>query len=56
MQSPIARIARVLAALAEKRGGGADAAEARRRSRRRRLNDAAIATHLLNLGNPNGIR
>ena len=28
MQSPIARIARVLAVLAEKRGGGAPAAEA----------------------------
>ena len=52
MQSPISRIARVLAALAEKRGGGADAAAAAAeppRPRRPPLERSHLCNHLSEL-------
>ncbi len=49
MQSPIARIARVLAAVAEKRGGGAPAAAPAAEARPRRLERSRYRNHLTEL-------
>ena len=56
MQSPISRTARVLAALAEKRGGGEATAEAARRKKRPAAEELRSRNSTQLLGNQNGIR